>query len=273
MDYFDKTVHKYWKISDALENAKSSLALDDDGALTYIRNKLNDYHNATAKHWKENWNRLTKQLNEKPRQSNPPSMSVNNYINAQASTNTINASLISNVRNSNSNSPSKRKQRSDEQAQTSNKRQFQLDDPFNDIEAEAAEDANETADEEPDNVVDLLGPVMVQGKDVSVPLNNWIKKSKHVPKVEDQDLLRYLIVDITPTTSSAVQKLLSKDTLLILGKHETASELTTERPSVKSFVNSVTRECRTFSKLKQSLLSSSNQASEEETTARQILKI
>ncbi|OAD06990.1 hypothetical protein MUCCIDRAFT_107588 [Mucor lusitanicus CBS 277.49] len=156
MDYFDKTVHQYWVLSDALENAKSSLNLSDDAALTYIRNKLNNYDNRTAKYWRENWIRITKQLNKKSCQSTP-AMNVNNYINAQSSTNTINASLISDVGGSISNSSSKRKQPSDHQAQKSNKKQFQLDDPLNDIEAEAAEYASETADEEPaDKMVDLL---------------------------------------------------------------------------------------------------------------------
>ncbi|GAN01895.1 hypothetical protein MAM1_0013c01330 [Mucor ambiguus] len=271
MDYFDKTVYKNWDLSEALENAKINLGLSDEGALSYIRNKLNNYDNATAKHWKQNWSNMAKKLTKQPSGSTAP-MNVNNYINAVSATNNNINSYISNTNSSNSNLSSKRKQPSDEQAQESNKKQFQLKNPFNDNETEATDAASETIDEESDNhAIDLLGPVVVKGVDISVALNTWIKKSKHVTKAEDQDLLRYLIIDNTTTSSSAVKQLMSKDIFKFLCQHNKASEFGVEHKVAVDFSKIATQGCRTISQLKQSLKSIQSQANNEATTALAIL--
>ncbi|CAO3623917.1 unnamed protein product [Mucor fragilis] len=158
-------------------------------------------------------------------------------------------------------------------AEASNQSQdFPLD-PFNEVETEDNIDPT-SEDEAEEDPIDLLGSLTINGVDISVSLNKWIKNSKHIKKVEDQDLMRYLIIDNTPTSSSISKNIMDKQALSFLCKHDKAPQFGAEHASAVDFCRSITQGCRSFSQLKQSLKPIVKDALDNQTrTAFDILKI
>ncbi|GAA5801003.1 hypothetical protein HPULCUR_006443 [Helicostylum pulchrum] len=118
------------------------------------------------------------------------------------------------------------------------------DEVYVDEDEEEETDDNEEDEIEDDDVpLDIEKNLIINDINISVKINECVRASSHIDKLENQDLLRYNIIDNTPDSSFYVKDLLGKEWELFSASLVQYYSLYNDVSRIKNKVDTITFNC------------------------------